>query len=116
MPHETGRHSRDTQNDRASLSGTNIERAGDYNQRVALQSIRVGLAKTKLEVAAYTGLTVPAVTNITNRLLEDGLIVQAGKLHGNRGQPAMFCGMVPTACTDLPSALVIVARVGVDWM
>jgi hypothetical protein len=101
MPHATGRHSRDTQNDRASLSGTNIERAGDYNQRVALQSIRVGLAKTKLEVAAYTGLTVPAVTNITNRLLEDGLIVQAGKLHGNRGQPAMTFAVNPDGCYSI---------------
>ncbi|MGH1559140.1 hypothetical protein ACRAWD_18560 [Caulobacter segnis] len=39
MLDETNRRSRQSQ-DRASLSGTNIERAGDYNQRVALQSIR----------------------------------------------------------------------------
>ena len=93
MLDETSRRSRHS-HDRASLSGTNIERAGDYNQRVALQSIRVGLAKTKQEVAAYTGLTVPAVTNITNRLLDDGLIIEAGKLHGHRGQPAMTFGVI----------------------
>ena len=78
----------------ASLSGTNLERAGDYNQRVALQSIRIGAAKTKQEVAALTGLTVPAITNITNRLVEDGLILEAGKLHGARGQPAMTLSLI----------------------
>lgn len=83
---------------RTSLSGTNIERAGDYNQRVALQSIRIGVAKTKQDVAAYTSLTVPAITNITNRLLEDGLIVAAGKLHGARGQPAMTFAINPDGC------------------
>jgi len=100
MLDETSRRSRQS-HDRASLSGTNIERAGDYNQRVALQSIRVGLAKTKQEVAAYTGLTVPAVTNITNRLLDDGLILEAGKLHGHRGQPAMTFMVNPDGCYSI---------------
>jgi len=100
MLDETNRRSRQS-HDRASLSGTNIERAGDYNQRVALQSIRVGLAKTKQEVAGYTGLTVPAVTNITNRLLDEGLIVEAGKLHGHRGQPAMTFTVNPDGCYSI---------------
>lgn len=85
----------------ASLSGTNLERAGGYNQRVALQSIRIGAAKTKQEVAALTGLTVPAITNITNRLIEDGLIVEAGKLHGARGQPAMTFAINPDGCFSI---------------
>jgi predicted NBD/HSP70 family sugar kinase len=85
----------------ASLSGTNLERAGDYNQRVALQSIRIGAAKTKQEVAALTGLTVPAITNITNRLIDDGLILEAGKLHGARGQPAMTFAINPDGCFSI---------------
>lgn len=85
----------------ASLSGTNLERAGDYNQRVTLQSIRIGAAKTKQEIAALTGLTVPAITNITNRLLEDGLIVEAGKLYGSRGQPAMTFAINPDGCFSI---------------
>lgn len=97
----SSRRSRASHADRASLSGTNIERAGDYNQRVALQSIRVGLAKTKQEVAAYTGLTVPAITNITNRLLDEGLVVEAGKLHGARGQPAMTFTINPDGCYSI---------------
>lgn len=96
-----GRGSRTTHDARASLSGTNIERAGDYNQRVVLQTIRIGLARTKQEVAVYTGLTVPAITNITNRMLEDGLIVEAGKLHGGRGQPAMTFAINPDGCYSI---------------
>jgi predicted NBD/HSP70 family sugar kinase len=95
------RRPRKPHDDQTSLSGTNIERAGDYNQRVALQSIRIGLAKTKQEVATYTGLTVPAITNIANRLIEEGLIIEAGKLHGARGQPAMTFTVNPDGCYSI---------------
>jgi predicted NBD/HSP70 family sugar kinase len=101
MPDTPGRRSQGSRSDSASLSGTNLERAGDYNQRVALQSIRIGVAKTKQEVAAHTGLTVPAITNITNRLIDDGLIVEAGKLHGGRGQPAMTFAINPDGCYSI---------------
>ncbi|PZR35463.1 ROK family protein [Caulobacter segnis] len=101
MPDAPSRRSRGANNDRANLSGTNLERAGDYNQRVALQSIRVGLAKTKQDAAAFTGLSVPAITNITNRLLDDELIIEAGKLHGARGQPAMTFAINPDGCYSI---------------
>lgn len=73
----------------ASLAGTNLERAGDYNQRVTLQAIRVNGEITRVDLAKLTGLTTPAIANITNRLLNDNLIVEVGRLHGRRGQPAM---------------------------
>jgi predicted NBD/HSP70 family sugar kinase len=73
-----------------SLSGTNLERAGDHNQRVTLQAVRAAgnATVTRAEIADLTGLTPPAVANITNRLLKDGLIQKAGRLLGGRGQPA----------------------------
>lgn len=73
-----------------SLSGTNLERAGDHNQRVTLQAVRAagGATVTRAEIADLTGLTPPAIANITNRLLKDGLIRKAGRLLGGRGQPA----------------------------
>jgi predicted NBD/HSP70 family sugar kinase len=71
-----------------SLAGTNLERAGDYNQRVTLQAIRLNGPITRAELAQLTGLTTPAIANITNRLLSEGLIVEVGRLHGRRGQPA----------------------------
>jgi len=72
-----------------SLSGTNLARAGDYNQRIVLQAIRVAGETTRSALAAITGLTAPTIANITRRLLEEGLIVEAGRNQGARGQPAV---------------------------
>ena len=71
-----------------SLSGTNLERAGDYNQRIVLQAIRVSGKASRTELAAITGLTAPTIANITRRLLDAGLISEAGTRQGARGQPA----------------------------
>jgi predicted NBD/HSP70 family sugar kinase len=72
----------------ARLSGTNLERAGDHNQRVTLHAIRVKGPITRAELAQITGLTAPAIANITKRLLTDNLIQNAGRRRGGRGQPA----------------------------
>jgi len=70
------------------LSGTNLERAGDHNQRVTLHAIRVNGPITRTELVEITGLTAPAIANITKRLLCDKLILEAGQRRGGRGQPA----------------------------
>ncbi|MEA1673262.1 ROK family protein [Nitrospirillum sp. BR 11163] len=85
----------------ASLSGTNLERASDHNQRVTLQAIRVGGQTTRAELVELTGLTLPAIANITKRLLADGLIVEAGRQHGGRGQPAILLEMNPDGCFSI---------------
>jgi predicted NBD/HSP70 family sugar kinase len=70
------------------LSGTNLTRAGDHNQRVTLHAVRINGPITRTELALKTGLTPTAIANITNRLLNDQLILNAGRLRGARGQPA----------------------------
>lgn len=70
-----------------TLSGTNLERAGDHNQRVTLHAIRVNGPITRTDLADITGLTPPAIANITKRLLQDNLIREAGRVRGARGQP-----------------------------
>jgi predicted NBD/HSP70 family sugar kinase len=72
-----------------SLSGTNLERAGDYNQRIVLQAIRLTDETTRSELARVTGLTPPTIVNIAKRLIDLGLVKPAGRLQGKRGQPAM---------------------------
>src|ERR1700720_3530744 len=69
------------------LSGTNLERAGDHNQRVTLHAIRVNGPLTRTDLAEITGLTPPAIANITKRLMQDNLIKEAGRVRGARGQP-----------------------------
>ncbi|UVO50560.1 ROK family transcriptional regulator [Sphingomonas sp. SUN019] len=70
------------------LVGANIEHAGQHNQRVVLHAIRVNGPVTRADLADVTGLTPATVTNITNRLLESGLLDRAGQRRGGRGQPA----------------------------
>jgi predicted NBD/HSP70 family sugar kinase len=70
------------------LSGSNLQRAGDHNQRVTLHAIRVNGPVTRMALAQQTGLTPASIANITSRLLRDRLILPAGRLRGGRGQPA----------------------------
>jgi predicted NBD/HSP70 family sugar kinase len=83
------------------LSGTNLARAGDHNQRVTLHAVRVNGPVTRSELALHTGLTPPAIANITNRLLRDRLILNAGRLHGARGQPATKFVINPDGCFSI---------------
>ena len=72
-----------------SLSGTNLERAGDYNLRTVLQTVRLNHDTTRAEIARQTGLTAPTIANITGRLIEMGLVLNVGRTQGGRGQPAL---------------------------
>ncbi|MCM8730595.1 ROK family transcriptional regulator [Hephaestia sp. GCM10023244] len=83
---------------RVRLSGTNLERAADHNQRVTLHAIRVNGSLTRVDLAAITGLTPPAIANITKRLLGDGLIEEAGQRRGGRGQPPTKLVIKRDAC------------------
>lgn len=82
----------------SSLSGTNLARAGDYNQRVVLQAIRRHPDITRTEIAAMIGLTAPTIANISARLFDSGLIVDAGRRMGGRGQPATRWRINPDGC------------------
>ncbi|TGX49678.1 ROK family transcriptional regulator [Sphingomonas gei] len=86
---------------RPRLSGTNLERAADHNQRVTLHAIRVLGPLTRVELAGITGLTGPAIANITKRLLQDGLIDEAGQRRGGRGQPPTKLVVRPDACYSI---------------
>lgn len=71
------------------LSGTNLARAGDYNQRVVLQAIRAHGELTRGKLAEITGLTHQSTINITKRLIAEGMVLDLGRTIGARGQPAM---------------------------
>ena len=83
------------------LSGTNLERAADHNQRITLHAIRVNQSLTRIDLAQITGLTPPAIANITRRLLDDDLILDAGQRRGGRGQPPTKLVINPDACSSI---------------
>lgn len=68
--------------------GTNLPRMGDFNQSVILETIRrSGEGLSRIELAEATGLSAQTVTNITRRLLDDGLISEAGRTINGPGKP-----------------------------
>src|SRR5476651_1276517 len=84
-----------------NVSGTNLERAGDHNQRVTLHAIRVSGPVARADLALTTGLTAAAIANITKRLLKFRLILQAGTTRGSRGQPATRMVINPDCCYSM---------------
>jgi predicted NBD/HSP70 family sugar kinase len=84
-----------------TLSGTNLARAGDYNQRVVLQAIRTIGEATRAELSRTTGLTAPTIANITRRLIDAGLVKEIGRLQGARGQPAIQLTIEPLGCVAI---------------
>lgn len=75
-------------NDAPRLVGTNIERTGEHNQRVILQTIRSRGSIFRTELASATGLTAAAIFNITRNLLRQGLVRKGERIRNGRGQPS----------------------------
>lgn len=76
--------------------GTNLPRMGDFNESVVLDAIRrapEGLSR--VELATATGLSAQTVSNICRRLLDRGLVVEAGKKGGRVGKPRTVLQISP---------------------
>ena len=76
--------------------GTNLPRMGDFNQSVILDAIRrseEGLSRVELVKAI--GLSAQAVSNITRRLLDEGLILEGGKSGTGPGKPRTILRINP---------------------
>jgi predicted NBD/HSP70 family sugar kinase len=72
----------------ATRSGTNLPQLADLNEAVVLGWIRrseAGLSRVELTEA--TGLSAQAVSNICQRLLDAGMIKEAGKTTTGTGKP-----------------------------
>lgn len=76
--------------------GTNLPKMGDFNQSVILDSIRRsegGLSR--VELAGSAGLAAQTVSNICRRLLDAGLIIEAGKEASGPGKPRTILRLNP---------------------
>lgn len=76
--------------------GTNLPRMGDFNQSVVLEAIRQsGDGLSRIELVTATGLSAQTVTNITRRLLDDGVIREAGRTINGPGKPRVTLRLIP---------------------
>lgn len=68
--------------------GTNLPRMGDFNLTVIIDAIRRSSAGlSRVELAQMVGLSPQTISNITRRLLDQHLIVEAGKAGIGPGKP-----------------------------
>ena len=76
---------------------TNPVRIGSFNQTVVLDAIRRSDGLSRVELAASTGLSAQAVTNICRRLIAAGLVREAGTENVGRGKPRTMLRLEPGA-------------------
>lgn len=69
--------------------GTNNEHAAARNRQLVLAAIHRLSPISRTELAGHCGLTKQAITRIIERLVDEGLVVEARRRHGRRGQPAI---------------------------
>lgn len=77
--------------------GTNLVAVGGFNQAVVLDRIRRAPAGlSRVEIAAVTGLSAQTISNVSRRLLDTGIVREAGKLNVGPGKPRTLLQLEPT--------------------
>jgi predicted NBD/HSP70 family sugar kinase len=71
-----------------TAKGGNAGRNRTHNRRVVLDYVRTNEPAGRAEIARSCGLSVQAVSNITEALESDGLLRAVGHATGRRGKPA----------------------------
>ncbi|WP_037676493.1 ROK family transcriptional regulator [Streptomyces griseus] len=84
---------------KGSSVGANLFAMRSHNTALVLDLLRTAgpLGISRLELAERTGLTPQAVSKITGRLREDGLVVEAGRRASTGGKPRTTLQLVPEA-------------------
>lgn len=68
--------------------GANVPRLRNYNQRLVLDSVRRRPAGvSRVELAGITGLTAQTISNLTRRLLDEGLLLEGAQERHGPGKP-----------------------------
>ena len=77
--------------------GTNLPRMGDFNLTVILDAIRRSSGGlSRVELAQIVGLSPQTISNISRRLLDQHLIVEAGKEGSGPGKPRTILRLNPS--------------------
>jgi predicted NBD/HSP70 family sugar kinase len=77
-------------------AGTNLPAVGGYNQAVILDAVRRAAdGVSRVELASSTGLSAQTVTNVVRRLIDQGLVVEAGTRGAGVGKPRTILRLQP---------------------
>lgn len=76
--------------------GTNLPRMGDFNSAVVLDAIRRSVnGLSRVELGHSTGLSAQTVSNICRRLLDQDMVLEAGKASSGPGKPRTILKLNP---------------------
>lgn len=77
--------------------GTNVHALGGFNQIVILDTIRRNRdGLSRVEIAEQTGLSAQTVSNVSRRLLDEGIIREAGQRILGVGKPRIILELDPS--------------------
>lgn len=77
--------------------GANLPAIAAFNDTVVLDAVRRSAGGlSRVELAGETGLSAQTVSNVSRRLIEQGLIREAGKRIGGPGKPRTILQLEPT--------------------
>lgn len=85
----------------ADLTGSNAGQAGEFNRALVLRAIHRDSPISRTEIARQTGLTKQTIARIVDKLLDEGLVMEARRRHGLRGQPAIELELDPEGCFSI---------------
>ena len=85
----------------ADLTGSNAGQAGEHNRALVLRAIHRDAPISRAELARHCGLTKQTIARIADRLLDEGLIMEARRRRGLRGQPAIELEIDPEGCFSI---------------
>lgn len=75
--------------------GNNPERNRAHNRRVVLDAVRLHGPLGRTAIARLAHLSPQAVSNIVSELLEEGLLIECGRLRSGRGLPPVQVAVNP---------------------
>jgi DNA-binding Lrp family transcriptional regulator len=76
-------------------SGRSPAQIADHNSRALLETLRRSGSLTRNELSTRLGLTIPGITNITQRLLADGLITETRQKIPGASVPTAHYALAP---------------------
>lgn len=79
------------------IAGSRIEDARIHNRRLVFETIFQRGPISRVEISGIVGLKPQTISSITRELLEQELIIEAGRSSGLRGQPQIYLDPNPEA-------------------
>ena len=75
--------------------GASHSHISQYNENAVIHALRALGPTSQTDIAAHTGLSVPAVSTIVRNLRQDGYLTEVRTESVGRGRPRVIVDLVP---------------------